>query len=74
MEQKNVSFHNQDEMGIFAEGEKLPYFCIKLTKEQVELVKGKKIGIYEIEDRQLFELREREGAKTGEMVFYVVFV
>jgi hypothetical protein len=69
------TFHTEDDYGILDDTLKLPYFAIKLTKEQVEIVKGKTAGIYEIDkSHQLFEVRLEDGTVSGEMMLYVVFV
>lgn len=66
-----------DEYGILGErGEdSFPYYALKLTPEQAEAVKGKTAGIYEIEGKQLFDIKPSLGKPNlGEKMLFVVFV
>lgn len=69
---RGISFHPQDDFGLFPGGQKYPYVSIVLTKEQVEAIKGKVAGIYEIEGKQTFKLKK--DTFTGEEVLYVVWI
>ncbi len=53
--------------------ERTPFYAIKLTSEEVIKIKNKKLEFYEIDGKQLFEVKNRNGEKTGEMMFYVKF-
>lgn len=44
------TFHTEDDYGIGCGGN-MPYFAIKLTKEQIAAVKNKTAGIYEIDGK-----------------------
>jgi len=58
------TFHTEDDYGIGCGGN-MPYFAIKLTKEQIAAVKNKTAGIYEIDGKQLFEIRKDQHTPTG---------
>lgn len=67
-------FYATDENGIL-DGQKIPYFCVVLSKEEAEQVKDKKLALYSTDDRELFSVIGH-GSKefTGELAFYVLFV
>ena len=48
-------------------------YRIVLTKEQVELIKYKKIDIASTDGRTIFEVKDKKGNPTGEYVLYVIF-
>lgn len=57
----------------FEIGTKLPYYAVRLTFEEAELIKGKTITIYETDGKFLFSVRDENGNLTGEMIFFVMF-
>lgn len=69
-----ISFHPNDDFGLFPTNKKYPYFSIKLTKDQVQSIKGKIAGIYEIEGKQTFKIKNENGELQDEEVLYVVWV
>ena len=71
---KDISFCDSDEFGILMDAANTPYVAVKLTSEQATDVKDKILGIYEIEGKQLFDIKDTSGKLTGEKIFYAVFV
>lgn len=63
-----------DDVGILYGDEQFPFYGIEITKDQLKLI-GKRIaGIYEVEGKQLFEIRDETGKLTGNKMLYVVFI
>jgi len=63
-------FASEDEFGLGT----TPYYGIKLTPEQFDVVKHKKIELYQIDGRTFFAVKDKDGEFTGEMMLFVVFV
>jgi hypothetical protein len=74
IKRENMTLITDDEFGILGTRGKdsYPYYAIRLTAEQAKEVEGKTAGIYEIEGRQLFDVKTDK--ITGEKMLFVVFV
>lgn len=71
---RGISFHPQDDCGLFTEDKKIPYVSIRLTTEQMKAIKGKLPGIYETDGKTVFDVRGKDGNLTGEKFVYVIFI
>jgi len=71
---KDITFCEDDDFGILANSSGMPYVAVKLTKEQANDVEKSVAGIYEIDGKQLFNIKDSNGILTGEKMLYVVFV
>lgn len=68
MEQTRLNL--KDEFGIIAYEHKMPYFGIRITEVEAKQLENTVAGIYEIDSRQMFEVK----GKSGERMLFVVFV
>lgn len=66
-------FCTEGEHGILPENPDIPYYAIKLTKEQAELVKGKTPKMYQADGHHIFDIRDG-GKFTGEKMLYIIWV
>lgn len=66
------TFKKGDEFGLGVGS--MPHFAIKLTKEEAELVSGKKPELYTVDGKALFEVGSSKERVTGEQAFFVVFI
>lgn len=50
-----------------------PYIAVRIDRDRWPEVMGRPIQIYEIEGRKVFDIKDKKGNPTGDMVFFVVF-
>lgn len=67
-----ISFNEIDNFGLSVEG--VPYYAIKLTAEQAEKVKNRKLMFYETDGKTLFDIKNSKNVPTGEKMLFILFM
>jgi len=67
--------HENDDFGILPHlTEKIPYFSIRLTNEQVEALRSKKPVVYETNGLKFFKVKDVDGSLTEDCMMFIMFV
>lgn len=64
-------FREDSELSL--DDKKIPYYGIKLTPEQVKVIKNKQLDFVSMNGRTMFPIKDKEGKETGEYMVYVIW-
>lgn len=66
-----IGFHIEDTVGLGTES--IPFYGIKLSREEADQVKNGGVEIYSTDGFKMFKIMDRDHQWTGEYMLYIVF-